>query len=624
MALGLILFGICYGGYFGLSVVASNSSVNTDAPIATARLTTLVDKVVEQGTLESQSTVTGNCEIDDSENKIIYLAPEGMQVSKDEIVVKFDDSEIREEISEREARVNESKAEVATARQELKVQEDENVIAIRKAEQDLKFAELDLKKYLEGDYKVSKSEKEQAISEAQTEVDKANRDMEITRTQVKRGFREYQQLEESRQVVKSANLRLINARQKLETLEKFEHVKSEAEFKGKAVEAKYALSIAKTTAAAKLAKAKDRLKNEEAGLKIQENRLKEQQKDLERHIMKAPQDGTFTYARDDWRGNGEKLHEGSVIYRNQPVFVLPDMKRMQVKVGIHETLVSKVAPGQSAVIKVDAFAGLTLRGEVKSVSQMSASTRWERSNNYHVIVTIEPFSSDIRLKPGMNAEVEILVGRYEDRLAVPIQSVTSFGEQKFVFARNEAGDFEAREVETEESTISFVAIKSGIEDGAVVALDAYQRGLAEFDTNDTEKMIEMELDEMDESSTKEEKAADSKIGMTSQESSEEAGAKVQSADESSNTDAKNSEATAEELPEQESSTEQAGTPEVKGTGAASANEKESTPSKASMSAEEKLEETDASDELEQPRTSEELKLGVPLGFSVTHGVALNV
>ena len=218
-----------------------------------------------------------------------------------------------------------------------------------------------------------------------------------------------------------------------------------------------------------------------------------------------------------------------MIYRNQPVFVLPDMQRMQVKVGIHETLVSKVAPEQIAVIKVDAFAGLTLSGKVKSVSQMSASTRWERSNNYHVIVTIDSFPDDIRLKPGMNAEVEILVGTYADRLAVPIQSVTSFGQQKYVFAQNKNNEFEAREVETDETTISFVAIKSGLQDGDVVALDAYQRGLAEFDTNDTEKMLELQLEEMDEASKLKtvatkgepepgEEENESKVGLTSEES----------------------------------------------------------------------------------------------------------
>jgi len=170
--------------------VSSPAGTTAGVPTAIASTTTLLDKVVEQGVLESQNTVTGTCQIDDHENKIIFLAPEGKLVKKGEVVVKFDDSKIKEDISERESRVNEAKAEVETARQELKVQQDENETALRKATQDLKFAELDLKKYVEGDYKVKKSELEQAISESQTELDQANRDMENTRALVKRGFRE--------------------------------------------------------------------------------------------------------------------------------------------------------------------------------------------------------------------------------------------------------------------------------------------------------------------------------------------------------------------------------------------------------------------------------------------------
>lgn len=493
----LFLLGVGGLAIYHYTVGELGSSATNDAvPSAVARRTTLADKVVEQGVIESQKTVNGICETKGHENKIIFLAPEGSLVKEGEVVVKFDDAKIKEEISEGKVQVNEAKTAVETAKQELKVQEDENETAIRSAEQTLTFADLDLKKYVEGDYKVKKSEIEQGISEAQTDVDQANRDMQNTRALVKRGFREYQQLEEAKQVVKSANLKLINAKQKLTSLEKFEHVKSLAEFEGKAVDAKKALATAKTTAKAKFSKAQDALKNAKAGLKLREARLKDKMDDLEKHHMKAPQAGTFTLARNDWRGNGEKLHQGAIVYQNQPVFILPDMTRMQVKVGIHETLVSKVKVGQKATIKIDAFAGVTLGGVVKSISQMSASTRWERSNNYTVFVTIDSFPDDLTLKPGMNAEVEIYAGRYEDRLAVPIQSVTSFGSKRFVFKQNAAGKFESQEVETEKSTISFVAVTSGLNEGDVVALDAYQRGLSEFDENDTEKMLQLEMDEM--------------------------------------------------------------------------------------------------------------------------------
>ena len=86
----------------------------------------LRDKVVEEGSLESQSTVTGQCQIDHHENKIIFLAPEGSLVKKGQVVTKFDDSQFQEYVSERVTRVNTALALVEAARQQLVVQKDEN------------------------------------------------------------------------------------------------------------------------------------------------------------------------------------------------------------------------------------------------------------------------------------------------------------------------------------------------------------------------------------------------------------------------------------------------------------------------------------------------------------------
>ena len=229
----------------GIYLIYANTGTSgediSDVPTAVARLTTLIDKVVEQGELESQSTITGKCEIQSYDNKLIFLAPEGSIVEKDEIVAKFDTSEIDKQITERTARVNEEKTEVEAAEQELKVQKDENASLIRKAKQTLDFAKLDLKKYQQGDYLVSRSEIEGTISEAQTTVDKDRRNRENMRALVKRGIRSYEQLREAEQVVKSAELRLKSAKQKLNSLVKFEHVKSLAEFEGLAIEAEFAL-----------------------------------------------------------------------------------------------------------------------------------------------------------------------------------------------------------------------------------------------------------------------------------------------------------------------------------------------------------------------------------------------
>jgi hypothetical protein len=81
------------------------SRESSDVPTSTARIMNLRDKVVEQGELESQSTINGKCEIDHHENKIIFLAPEGELVKKGQVVAKFDSSQFEEYVAERQTRL---------------------------------------------------------------------------------------------------------------------------------------------------------------------------------------------------------------------------------------------------------------------------------------------------------------------------------------------------------------------------------------------------------------------------------------------------------------------------------------------------------------------------------------
>ena len=53
-----------------------------------------------------------------------------------------------------------------------------------------------------------------------------------------------------------------------------------------------------------------------------------------------------------------------------------------------------------------------------------------------------------------------------------------------MFVKDAGGEFVSKPIKTGNSNVSFVAIEEGLEPEAVVALDAYQRGLKEFDSKD--------------------------------------------------------------------------------------------------------------------------------------------
>ena len=81
-------------------LLARNATGTADAPLTwTAATTDLRITVTERGTLESQKTVNGVCEIEGYDNKIIFIVEEGSTVKEGDVVVRFDSAQIDKEIA---------------------------------------------------------------------------------------------------------------------------------------------------------------------------------------------------------------------------------------------------------------------------------------------------------------------------------------------------------------------------------------------------------------------------------------------------------------------------------------------------------------------------------------------
>ena len=121
--------------------------------------------------------------------------------------------------------------------------------------------------------------------------------------------------------------------------------------------------------------------------------------------------------------------DGVVISKNieegQPVaasfqapehFVIAqDLKQMQIEVNVSEADIGSVKEGQEAEYTLDGYPNSTFKGVVKQV-RLSPTTV---SNvvTYSVIVAVD--NEDLKLKPGMTANVSIITSKHEDVLCVP-------------------------------------------------------------------------------------------------------------------------------------------------------------------------------------------------------------
>lgn len=204
---------------------------------------------------------------------------------------------------------------------------------------------------------------------------------------------------------------------------------------------------------------------------------------IELATIRAQRPGLVVYGAADqnsmrFRSNSqEAIQEGATVRERQSILTIPDMREMAVKVNIHESAVQRVAVGQSVKVSVDAFPDEQLTGVVTKVAVVADSANSFMNPDLKVYpTTIKIDGTHDWLRPGMSAEIEILVRTLEDVIYVPIQAVTYFDDKRVVYVSNR-GRPERREIEVGAFSESFIEIVRGLQEGEEVLLLPPQQSL---------------------------------------------------------------------------------------------------------------------------------------------------
>jgi HlyD family secretion protein len=94
---------------------------------------------------------------------------------------------------------------------------------------------------------------------------------------------------------------------------------------------------------------------------------------------------------------------------------MADLNQVQVRTLVDETDIGKLQPGQMATVTVDAYPQRPFTGTVLKIEPQAQTE--QNVTMFPVLVRIA--NQEGLLRPGMNAEVEVHVGRRDDVLAVP-------------------------------------------------------------------------------------------------------------------------------------------------------------------------------------------------------------
>jgi len=148
----------------------------------------------------------------------------------------------------------------------------------------------------------------------------------------------------------------------------------------------------------------------EASVKISEGSLRKAQVDLSRCTIYSPIDGLVI---------NRNVNVGQTVAASLSAPILMvianDLAKMQIEANVVEADIGRVQVGQEVEFRVDAYPGEKFKGKVTQVRNAPR----EEMNVVAYQTIIEVSNVDHKLKPGMTANVAIIVASREDVLKLP-------------------------------------------------------------------------------------------------------------------------------------------------------------------------------------------------------------
>lgn len=432
-ALALVL--TAAAAMYAFNTIEFSSGNNTGGALThTVAKGRLLITVTEDGNVESASNVDVKCQVAGG-GTIIFIVEDGKQVEKDEVIVRLDESAITDQLNTQ------------------KIAYEKAMAAKIQAEEDFSAAQIAVREYAEGTFIKELQTLESQITIAMENLRSAENMLAHTEKMARKGFATSLQLEADQFAVQRGKLDLEAAKTAKTVLEKFTKEKT--------------LKQLESTRDA----AEARKRSEQAAFELEKGRLDRLQRQLDYCIIKAPQSGMVIYANEQGRGRSNQtaptIEEGAIVREQQTLIRLPNLSRMQVKVTVHETKVDQIRTGMPARITIQ---DREFRGKVVSIANQPEPGGWMSSNvkEYATIVAIDGETTD--LKPGMTAEVEILVSDQKDVVTVPVSAVVEQRGKFFAWVRNGKAN-ERRLLLIGKTNDKVIEVKDGLKEGDIVLLN---------------------------------------------------------------------------------------------------------------------------------------------------------
>jgi len=488
---------------------SSGSSAEMKSSTYTVERKDLTISITESGNVRARESEDYKSKVE-GHTTIISIVPEGTNITKEDIenekiLVELDSSDLKRRLTEKEINVATVEASYIEAKEAFDIQKKQNESDLKAGEMKVKFAFMDLEKYL-GDKLTAKlltmaaeasdpnsevdiaplvhneqlggeglqkeRDLEAAITLADEKLERAKSKLYWTGRLFEKDYASQADVDGDEFEVKRLEIELEQARMSKELYERYEFHKEVAKLLSDYHEAKREFERTEAQARSKLAQAKAKHESSEARYNLQKDELKKIQDQLAACKIKATKEGMVVYASstDFWQSRRRPIEEGADIHERQKIISIPDMSELLIEIQIHESWVDKIEPNQPAKITADAFPDERFTGRVLKIAPLPSPQAFWMDTGLKVYKTevVINGKSEI-LKPGMSAKAEIIADELQDVFCVPVQAVASREGKKFCYVPA-SDDPEPREVKTGKFNDDFIEIIEGLKEGDKVLL----------------------------------------------------------------------------------------------------------------------------------------------------------
>jgi HlyD family secretion protein len=387
------------------------------------------------GDLQAAKQVTVECHVEDVTDSngtlVLSVVKNGTVVKKGDVLCELDASAMTELAREEQILVNQARA-------------------VRlKAQLDLETAQLALREYAEGIVNRSTKEFEARVALGRSDARRQEDRVAWAETMSKKGYLSQGQLLTERQTLAQTLHDLHKAEGQYALFVKYQAPKEIHALKGQ-------IQIAANN---------DRLEADR--LKAHEDELDYLNKQIAACTIRAPQDGVVVHAnRGYWWMR--PLEPGSRVLQDQPVFLMPDLSRLEVDVSVHESMGPRVRAGMTARVRIASQPDRDLAGKVVAVNMLPTQNWKEWDDNLkHFLVRVRLDYTPISALPFMSATVEIDTGELEEALVIPAEAVDVANGQETCLVVGDEGPVR-RVIKTRRATRDLVQVVEGLDEGETV------------------------------------------------------------------------------------------------------------------------------------------------------------